>query len=134
MAHLNQPVNILIIQAVRQLPNQYPMEAFRAVLEFLPDLTNRLVVSEPPIQPDEHVTHIVFSHFAGKKPNVFLTDRPDIQQFALRVMRDVFREKLQGITGIFLMTRIRGKIFKRPTCSGSSQRSNPFAVHADRCG
>jgi hypothetical protein len=100
-------VNIFIIQAVRQLPYQDPMEAIRGILEFLPDLANRLALSQASVQSDEHITHMVFFHSAGEKPDVLLAYRPNIQQFALRVSLKMFREKFQGIAGIRLIPGTR---------------------------
>jgi hypothetical protein len=91
------------------------------IVEFLPDLISGLVLSNIPVQSDEHVTNIMFPNSAGKKPDIFLTHRTNIQQSALRLLIKMFHKKLQGVAGVTLQSNVLVQILLIQICSGSSQ-------------
>jgi hypothetical protein len=82
------------------------METFRMIVKFLPDLMNRSTLTNMPVQPDKHVTNVVFPNPMGKKPDIFLTYRTKVQQSALWLLIKMFHKKLQGVTGVALQPKV----------------------------
>ena len=91
------------------------------IVEFLPDLISGLTLANITVKPDEHVTNIVFPNPAGKKPDILLTHRTNVQQSALRLLVKMFHKKLQGVAGVNLQSNVLVQILLIQICSGSSQ-------------
>jgi hypothetical protein len=91
------------------------------IVEFLPDLINGIAFANIPVQPDEQVTNVVFPNPAGKKPDIFLTHRTNVQQSALWLLIKMFHKKLQGVAGVDLQPKMLVQILVVQICSGRSQ-------------
>lgn len=91
------------------------------IVEFLPDLINGIALANIPVQPDEHVTNVVFPNPSGKKPYIFLTHRTNVQQSALCLLIKMFDKKLQGVAVVTFQPKVLVQIPLAQICSGSSQ-------------
>jgi len=93
----------------------------RAIVEFLPDFINGISFADIPVQPDEHVAYVMFRNPTGKKPDIFLAHRTNIQQPALWLLVKMFHKKFQGITGITFQPKVLRQNLLVQICSESSQ-------------